>query len=78
MPLFIFLNTQTMQIKSNIRTPQHCYDLPKNLIPWRDSNPGLQHVLNVYAVIFRYVSYIRVLKAHWLIQNNFGYSEKYI
>jgi hypothetical protein len=23
-------------------TQQHCYVFPKNIIPWRDSNPGLQ------------------------------------
>jgi hypothetical protein len=38
---FIYLcNTQTMHIKTkNIQ--QHCYVFPKNLSPWRDSNPGL-------------------------------------
>jgi hypothetical protein len=39
-PLFIFFyKTQTMLIKSI--TQQHCYVFPKNLTPWRDSNPGL-------------------------------------
>jgi hypothetical protein len=38
MPLFLLFNTQTMHIKS-LYTQQHCF--PKNLIPWRDSNPGL-------------------------------------
>jgi hypothetical protein len=33
-------NTQTIHIKS-FYTQQHCYVSPKNLIPWRDSNPGL-------------------------------------
>jgi hypothetical protein len=33
-------NTQTMHIKS-FYTQQHCYVFPKNLLPWRDSNPGL-------------------------------------
>jgi hypothetical protein len=34
-------NTQTMHIKS-LYTQQHCYVcFPKNLIPWRDLNPGL-------------------------------------
>jgi hypothetical protein len=32
--------TQTMHIKS-FYTQQHCYVSLKNLIPWRDSNPGL-------------------------------------
>jgi hypothetical protein len=32
-------NTQAMHIKS-FYTQQHCY-VPKNLIPYRDSNPGL-------------------------------------
>jgi hypothetical protein len=34
------LNTQTRHIKS-FYTQQHCYVSLKNLIPWRDSNPGL-------------------------------------
>jgi hypothetical protein len=33
-------NTQTMHIKS-FNTQQHCYVSLKNLIPWRDLNPGL-------------------------------------
>jgi hypothetical protein len=33
-------NTQTMHIKS-FYTQQHCYVSLKNLIPLRDSNPGL-------------------------------------
>jgi hypothetical protein len=33
-------NTQTMHIKP-FYTQQHCYVILKNLIPWRDSNPGL-------------------------------------
>jgi hypothetical protein len=33
-------NTQTKHIKS-FYTQKHCYVFPKNLIPWRDSNPGL-------------------------------------
>jgi hypothetical protein len=33
-------NTQTMHIKS-FYTQKNCYVFPKNLIPWRDSNPGL-------------------------------------
>jgi hypothetical protein len=33
-------NTHTMHIKS-FYTQQNCYAFPKNLIPWRDSNPGL-------------------------------------
>jgi hypothetical protein len=33
-------NTKTMHIKS-FYTLQHCYVSLKNLIPWRDSNPGL-------------------------------------
>jgi hypothetical protein len=38
---FSFFNTQTMHIKS-FYTQQHCYVcFPKNLIPWRDSSPGL-------------------------------------
>jgi hypothetical protein len=36
MPLFLLFNIQTMHIKS--KTQQHCYVIPKNLIPWRDSN----------------------------------------
>jgi hypothetical protein len=40
MPLFLLFNTQTMHIKS-FYTQQHCYVFLKNLIPWRDSNPGL-------------------------------------
>jgi hypothetical protein len=40
---FIFqnpINGQTKHKKLSY-TQQHCYDLPKNLMPWRDSNPGL-------------------------------------
>jgi hypothetical protein len=33
------LNTQTMH--KSFYTQQYCYVFPKNLIPWRDSNPGL-------------------------------------
>jgi hypothetical protein len=33
-------NTQTMHIKC-FYTQQKCYAFPKNLIAWRDSNPGL-------------------------------------
>jgi hypothetical protein len=33
-------NTKTMHIKS-FYIQQHCYVFPKNLIPWRDLNPGL-------------------------------------
>jgi hypothetical protein len=34
-PLFLFFNTQTIY-----STQQQSYDFLKNLIPWRDSNPG--------------------------------------
>jgi hypothetical protein len=37
---FLLFNTQTMHNKS-FYTQQHCYVFPKNLIPWRDLNPGL-------------------------------------
>jgi hypothetical protein len=38
MPLFLLFNTPTMHIKS-FYTALLCF--PKNLTPWRDSNPGL-------------------------------------
>jgi hypothetical protein len=40
MPLFLFSNAQTMFFLVDC-TQQHCTDFLKNLIPWRDSNPGL-------------------------------------
>jgi hypothetical protein len=39
MPLFLFVNTQTMHIKSIVHNS--IVRLPKNFIPWRDWNPGL-------------------------------------
>jgi hypothetical protein len=37
MPLFVL----SMHIIKSFYTQQHCYGSLKNLIPWRDSNPGL-------------------------------------
>jgi hypothetical protein len=38
MPSFLLFNTQTMHVIL-YTTSLRCF--PKNLIPWRDSNPGL-------------------------------------
>jgi hypothetical protein len=40
MPSFLSFDTQTMHIKLIILN-RICYVFPKNLIPWRDSNPSL-------------------------------------
>jgi hypothetical protein len=40
MLLFLLFNRQAMHFKS-FDTQQHCYGSLKNIIPWRDSNPGL-------------------------------------
>jgi hypothetical protein len=41
MPLVLLFNTQAMHIKSFYTYTTALLWLPKNLIPWRDSNPGL-------------------------------------
>jgi hypothetical protein len=40
-PLFLFLNTQTMQIKSTINSSITMLSLKNIFLPWRDPNPGL-------------------------------------
>jgi hypothetical protein len=40
MPLFLFLNTQTMHLKAIIHTQQHCYAFPKNTLTLAGIEPG--------------------------------------
>jgi hypothetical protein len=37
-PLFLFFSNSAHYVKN---TKQHCHVFPKNLLPCRDSNPGL-------------------------------------
>jgi hypothetical protein len=45
MPLFLFFDTQTMQIRYVNYTQQHCYDFPTNLIPWQELDSCLQFLM---------------------------------
>jgi hypothetical protein len=38
---FYFSGIHTNNLKKIIHNYLHCFDFPKNLIPWWDSNPGL-------------------------------------
>jgi hypothetical protein len=46
--LYFSFSTHKRCILSQICAQQHCYAFPKNLIPWRDSNPGLMYLRRVW------------------------------
>jgi hypothetical protein len=62
-------NKQTMRVMQ-----PHCYDFPKNLVPWRESNPGLliglairNHYMQQFSVVITTIFCCRVSGCEWKI-----------